>query len=205
LTLKLGYLYAVSCWEVIRLAKKEETVTSGKNNKTVVIIVVVVGVLIVLGIVGRMASQYMARKAAGGFLSALTGGKANVDVTKNEVTVKDKDGNEITIGGEGTKLPNDFPKAFPTPKGGKVITSWTSNTDTSMGVSVVWEVGDSINDAYTSYKTAVESAGYKITATFSADETMTFSFEKEKEQGSIGVGKGDGDKTNITLMYSADK
>lgn len=191
---------------VITVAEKEEkTKTSGGGNKTIITIVIVVAVLVGLGIVGRIVSRYMAQRAAGGFLSALTGGKANFDISKNEVVVKDKEGNEITVGGEGTKLPKDYPNSLPQPTGGKVVTSWTSTTDEGMGISVVWEVSGSIDSEYEAYKAAIEKAGYKITATFSANETMTFSFEKDNEQGSVGVGKGDGNMTNITLMYSVDK
>jgi len=195
---------------VIILANKEEATKKSGNNKTIMIIVIAVVVLVGLGIVGRIASQYMARKAAGGFLSALTGGKANVNLTGDEVTVKDKDGNEITIGGEGAKLPKEYPSSIPEPKNGKVITSWSSTTDERIGISVIWEVSDSVDSIYESYKQAIENAGFKITGTFSADDTMTFTFVKNGEEemeegGTIGVGKGDGGKTNVTLMYGANK
>ena len=163
-------------------------------------ILVIVGLLVVLGIVGRMVQRRVAQGVAGGFLSALTGGKVKVGGDSNKVTYKSDDG-EFSFQ-EGGKLPEGFPSDFPIYPGAKITSSWTSNDDDSKGISIVWETSDALTKVADYYKENIEAKGWKITASFSQEDTTTYSFEKGTASGFVGVGKGEADKTNISVTIS---
>ena len=177
--------------------KEEKKETKSKSNKTVIIIVVVVAVLVVLGIIGRIVQRKVAQGVAGGFLSAITGGKVGIGGDKNKVTLKSDEG-EFSFQ-EGGKLPDGFPSDFPVYPGAKITSSWTSSGDDSKGISVVLETSDAPTKVADYYKTNIESKGWKTTASFSSEGTTTYSFEKGTTNGFVGIAKGEEGKTNISV------
>ncbi len=174
--------------------KKE---SRAKSNKTVIVVAVVIGILVILGIIGRIIQRKIAQGVAGGFLSAISGGRVKVNGDDKKVTYKSDQG-EFSFQ-EGGKLPDGFPADFPTYPGAKITSSWTSAGDNSKGISVVWETSDSPEKVAEYYKTNVESKGWKITASFSNDGTTTYSFEKGTTSGFVGIAKGEAGKTNISV------
>lgn len=177
--------------------KEEKKETKTKSNKTIIIIVAVVGVLIALGIIGRMVQRRIAQGVAGGFLSAITGGRVGVNSDKNKVIYKSDEG-EFSFQ-EGGKLPDGFPSDFPVLPGAKITSSWTSSDDNSKGISVVWETSDAPTKVADYYKTNIESKGWKVTASFSSEGTTTYSFEKGTTNGFVGIAEGEEGKTNISV------
>ena len=64
-------------------------------------------------------------------------------------------------------------------------------------MSVVWETGDSADAVSAFYKTDLVSNGWKVTATFEQEGSMTTSFEKEGWGGFMGITSSEG-KTTIS-------
>lgn len=124
---------------------------SGKKNNVVLIVVVIVVVLVILGIIGRVVSNYLARKAgeklAEGIISSATGGKVDVDT------------------GSGASWPSDMPSSVPKYSKGKITIATKINEEGSKGWSVV--ISETSQSDYNSYKVQVVSAGWTNTASTS--------------------------------------
>jgi hypothetical protein len=120
-----------------------------------------VGVAMALGLAACGGGKSTAEK----LVDKASDGKVKVD--HNGVTFKDDNGNSASIGA-GSELPKDFPKdAVPLPKG-KVTGSISGTTDGKSSWTVTVEPSDSVSDATDAYRSALESAGYKINNSFNA-------------------------------------
>lgn len=186
--------------------KTEETKeTTKKSNKGLVIILIVVAVLIGLVLVGRYVAKIIAQKAAGSFLSGVTGQKVDIGGGGKDITVKTDKG-QLNISGSG-ELPADFPKDFPVYPGAKVTgsfsTAGTGSESSSKGVSVVWETADDAAKVGAYFKAELPKAGYTVTTDYSAADSTTLTFEKGPVSGFMGVTKGSDNKTAISVTIGS--
>ena len=177
------------------MEKKTKNAPVRSNKKLFIIIGVVLVVLVALGIAGKIIQKKIAQGMVGGFLSTLSGGK--VKVGDKNVTFKNDQG-EFSFE-EGGKLPDGYPSDLPIYPGAKLTSSWSTTGDNSKGMSLIWGTNDSISQVADYYKKALEANGWKITASFSQQETSTYSFEKGTINGFVGIGKGDKENTNISV------
>lgn len=175
--------------------KEQTTETPKKKAKIVPIIIVLIGIIIVLGLIGNFIYKKIAERAAEGILSGITGG--NVNLSGDKVSIKTEDG-ELAFE-EGGKIPDTFPNDFPVYPGAKVASSFTSTGDNnSKGVSVLWETGDSLEKVGKFFETELAENGWKITANFSSEDSITFTIEKGETGGVVGITPQD-DKTAISV------
>ncbi len=183
----------------------KETAEAKKGSKNlIVIIVVVVAVLIGLTLLGRYIAKKVAEKAAGAFLSKVTGQNVNVGNNGGNITVKTDQGN-LTINSGGS-LPDSFPKDFPIYPGAKLTGSFSTNGttgDNTKGVSVVWETSDDAAKVGAYFKTQLPAAGYTVTTDFSQADSTTLTFEKGTVSGFLGVTKGSDGKTAISVTIGS--
>lgn len=187
--------------EEVKKEEVKETGTKKVNKNLWVIIIVAIAILVGLSLLGKYLYQKIAEKAAGTFLSKVTG--QNVDIGSNgkDITVKTKEGDlKINSGGS---LPDSFPKDFPVYPGttltGSFSASGTGDDKDSKGTSIVWETGDDAAKVGAFYKTELPKAGYTILSDYSQDDATTLTFENDSVSGFIGVGTGNEGKTTISV------
>lgn len=182
------------------MPKETKSTSKDKSNKGLITILIVVAVLVALALIGRFVYKMVAEKVTSGILSKVTG--QNVDVSGNGQNIKIKtDKGDLTINSGGS-LPSDFPADFPIYPGSKLTGSFSAtgtNGEKSSGVSVVWETSDDASKVGTYYKSALVSAGYKITTEYSQNSSTTLTFEKGDVSGFMGVTTGSDGKTAISV------
>ncbi len=149
------------------------------NKKLVSLTMVVLSIFILSVFVSGCgkAAEKASEKATEKAIENATGGQAQVDLSKNEVTVKTDEGT-TKIGGSNewpSRIPSDVPKF----SAGK-ITAISESTPASGGYQVMVGIeGASMTDIE-KYKSQLESAGWKITATTKTEDGYMVSSEKEK-------------------------
>lgn len=151
------------------------------NTKTVLIIV---GVLVLIFVI----IPAIALTAGGIFLgNKLNENGVNVDTSQQEgsVNIKDKNGNEINVGGT-QKLPNGFPSDIPLYDGkitasGKVTvdgkTGWTVTISTSDSLDTVgsWNTSQYSSNGWTTNLDTASGSGGLLTATNGTYRVSAFS------------------------------
>ncbi len=180
---------------------KETKTSKGKSNKGLIALLIVVAILVALALIGRLVYKKIAEKVTSGVLSRVTG--QNVDISGGGENIKIKtDKGDLTINSGGS-LPSDFPKDFPIYPGSKLTGSFsatgTGDDGKSTGVSVVWETSDDASKVGPYYKSALVTAGYKITTEYSQNNSTTLTFEKGDVSGFMGVTSGSDGKTAISV------
>lgn len=148
------------------------------NKKWVRLVLVVLSVFVLsvlasgCGKAAEKASEQAAEKA----IESATGGKAQVDLSKNEVTIKTDEGS-TKIGGTNqwpAKIPSDVPKF----ERGK-ISSIMESTPTEGGYQVMVGIEEASKADVEKYKEQLESAGWQITSTTVIEGSYMVTAEKD--------------------------
>ena len=179
------------------------TPAAKKSNSTIIIIVVVVVVLVVLGIAGKLASDFFAKKAAEKItesaLGQITGGKVNVDTNSGSVTVQNDQGTATF----GTKLPSNYPTDIPLYTGATVVSAITGNGTTgSQGSTVSLTTPDSADKVQAYYDAQLASKGWTKGESATFGPATTFTATKGDRQLSIEILNSSTD--NLTSILVAE-
>ena len=168
----------------------------GKNNRIVIIAVVaVVLVLVIGGFAARMFSQKLGENMAENMIESATGGKADVDINSDSVTVKTDEGSFSTA----ASLPDGFPSDVPVYPGSAITYSGTNNQQTGdTEYVVVLSTTDSYQKVGDYYTAQLASQGCDITSTQSIAGTTVISASKDTRTLSMSTATAD-DGTTITL------
>ena len=174
------------------------------NNKTIIIVVVVIVVLAIGGFIVRTLSQKVAglvgEKAAEKIIENATGGKADIDINSDTVTVKTDEGTFST----GTNLPANWPKDAPVYPGSKITYSGSTNPqEGSSGFSVMSTTNDSVQKVTDYYTKELVSQGWKIESTSYISGTSILGATKDKRSLSMSASVSDG-TTSVTLVVSTN-
>lgn len=149
--------------------------------------------VLVLAGCGKSVLQKSNETAAEKIIEAQSGGKANVDINGNSVTVETEQGKMQS--GENVKLPSDFPTDVYVIDG----TIKVAITDqASGGQTISIETGKSLEEASAAYQEKLKSNGWKITGTMNFGEAATIIAEKDERTVSVSIGASDG-KTTVTV------
>lgn len=137
----------------------------------------------------------IAEKAVEKAIEKGTGTEIDTDRDGN-VTIKGQDGESNFQVGEGTSIPDDFPKDVPLPKGGKLMGSTT--TPDAWGLTLQ---GVSASD-YDALTSAIESAGGNSTYSGQAEDSRQNMYEFGDYNLSLFWVKSDDESS---LVYSVGK
>jgi hypothetical protein len=156
----------------------------------IILVVLVIG----MGLLFKMFSNFIARKAsdkiAETVVKTATGGNVDINSNNGSVSVNTKDGN-ATFSSNGT-LPKDFPSDVPTPKVGTISGSYSgtgSGTD-GQGFSITYTLTSAqANSASADYQSQLKVAGYTVdsTASSSADGNSLDIFSAKKDDKTLAV------------------
>ena len=184
--------------------KEEKEIKKEKKAKKsfplpliILLVLALVGVLVYMffytKIQSRIAGYLVSRS-----LSKQLGGDVKIEGDGEKVSYKGEDFEfSYDSGGE---LPDDFPKDFPVYKNATLVSKWSSTDEEASGMSVMWETEDSVVKVSEFYKDELVKADWKITSTFSQEESSIFTLEKGETEGHLGITKTD-DKVSISITF----
>lgn len=149
------------------------------NKKLVYLVLVVLSIFVLSIFVSGCgkATEKVSEKATEKAIENATGGQAQVDLSKNEVTVKTDEGT-TKIGGTNewpSRIPSDVPKFT----AGK-ITSVSESTPASGGYQVMVGIEAASMADIEKYKGQLEASGWKVTATTKTEDGYMVASEKDK-------------------------
>ncbi|WP_126456864.1 hypothetical protein [Sulfuriflexus mobilis] len=154
--------------------------------------------LFILGLVVLVAGcgQDAEEKAMEEMIEKSTGGDTDVDITKNQVTIKGElEGSQYTLmGGEDVKLPKEFPDDIPIYPAAKVI----SSMQMPEGFSVVMTSGDDIDKVIATLEQEMTANGWTVTQTMSMGTHSTLLYVKKERSANVAIGTM-GSETQISI------
>jgi len=159
----------------------QQTQSSKKGSKTVVtIVIIVVAVLAILSIGGYLISRYLLNKVAEqtteSLIEGATGGKVDIDSNGEDVSIETEDGSYSMSG--DNEWPADMPSSVPKFTYGSVEASSKSSSGDSTNWSVTFTEVKS--DAYDSYTTELEKAGWNETSNISSGGSQIANMENNE-------------------------
>jgi len=142
---------------------------------------------------GKSVSQMIGEKVAQTAINSQTGGKANVDLSNNNVKVNSKEGSYEA--GDNVKLPDGFPSdVYVIP--GKIGSAITSASSAGFTISITTD--KSVEEAAAAYQDKFKADGWKITGTMNFGESSSVVAEKDNRTASVIISKGD-NNTSVVL------
>lgn len=124
----------------------------------------------------------------------------SVDKDGEEVTVKTDEG-EATMGGGEGKLPEGFPKGFPTPDGAKVEFGSRMGSNDEWTYTVTYRTDEPQKDIAKFYQDELPDAGWPIKNTMEAQEATYLTIEKDADNtGSVMVSKDTESDSTVILV-----
>jgi hypothetical protein len=167
------------------------TPSGAKKNNTVWYIII--GVIVLLIIVGRVASNFSSKKIAEKNIELATGGKVSIQNDGN-VKVSTKEGTFETNSG---KLPDNWPSDAPAYAGTITFSESSNGTNGQNGLSLMISTSDGADKVVAFYKSELAAKGWTIANEGTFSGTTMLSAEKGTQQYSIGIITADG-QTQIT-------
>jgi len=173
------------------------------KNHTLISFVVAVGAIAFFGAgCNPVASlqQKAAETAAGGVLSAASGGKVNVN--DNTVVFKDNKTGDIASYGENVKLPETFPKDIPIPSSAKLIGVNISAAQKT--ASVTFDSSEDVSAIVSFYATTLTKDGWKESESLSANGVEIRAYEKANVKISFTAGPKDEGGATATVVRNEE-
>lgn len=176
------------------------------NKKVITIVLVVVGVLVLLGIAGSIASTFLLKKGAESLIGAATGGAVEINTgsgDKADVKIKTKDG-EITSGAN-QKMPADFPKSVPIYKAdAKLVNVMTFNTnEKGKTFALYYELKDSPDKVFAFYEKELVTNGWEIVTSATSNSSSTIIAKNESKSQDVYVSVAEDNKGVTVLTINA--
>jgi len=141
---------------------------------------------------GQKVSEKMAEKA----IEKASGGKANVDISKDQVNINTGEGSMKL--GEDIKLPSDFPKDVYVYEG-TIKAAIKSNDKNGYTISI--ETDKAVSDIKAAYEEKLPVDGWKITGTMDFGTSASLAAEKDNRTVSVIIGLSD-EKASIVLTVA---
>lgn len=123
---------------------------------------------------------------------------------QSTVTFTGKNGEQMTIASEGSKLPDDYPKDIPVASGAKIVMATSVNNADNKGSSLVLESADSYDKTLAFYKKGLADNGWQIGATISGEKMTMLTAAKDTRQLVVQIGESDG-KCSVTQSVGVKK
>lgn len=154
--------------------------------------------VLVLGACGKKSAEKTIEQA----IEKNGGGKAHVDLSKNQMTIQTKDGEKIEIasGAEGLAVPADFPKdiyVYP-----KVKVEGSIKTGEATQLTLV--TADAPAKVAEEYKGQMKKSGWKEKTAVQMNEMTMLEYSKDQRDLLVHI-TSDGKQTRIMLMESIEK
>ncbi|MCX7048200.1 MAG: hypothetical protein NTX50_22290 [Candidatus Sumerlaeota bacterium] len=150
------------------------------------------------------ASNLIAQKAMEKAIEKQSGGKAQVDLSKQQMKIKTKEGAEAAFSGgaAGVEIPKDFPKDVLVYKGAKAITTVKDKKN----FMLMLESADAVKTVAAAYKSDAKKQGWNEETSVESEKNIMLSFKKKTEKRALMIGlNGEDGKTGITLNVAMEE
>ncbi|MEN8119663.1 MAG: hypothetical protein ABFS35_04930 [Bacteroidota bacterium] len=153
------------------------------------------------------SDEEKAEDMAENILETMTGGDVDIDVDKDgkngEITIKGKDGEEVTFSSNENELPDDFPSDVYVIDGEKQgVGNMTSNDGQVVTFGV--KSDEDFSDVKETILKEMKSNGWENTMTMGAGEESMQMYTKDEKSATITLSKED-DKTVVAYMVTYKK
>jgi hypothetical protein len=128
---------------------------------------------------------------------AKRGVSAKVDSAAGKVTVQTQEGTATYAGGQGTKIPDGFPKDIYVPAGATVLATVT----TPGGFNLTLESSDAAADVAQAFKDKMTAAGWQESMSMNQGTINMLGYQKDGRAVQLVISR-DSNKTHITLTVS---
>ena len=162
---------------------------------------IMIGVIVMVALAGL--GWFMTRsneRATEKAIESATGGKVDVDLKNDKVSVKSEDG-ESTIG-QNVSVPSDWPEDVMVYKGIKQSNIVASTTDKKGGFSVSLTTKDSAETVKNTYDEALANNGWAISGEWAVQGGIVITATKDTRNLSITIGTGADNLTSVTIVIA---
>ena len=141
------------------------------------------------------------------FIESVTGNEVDIDVNEDgesgSITIKGKDGEEVTLTGNQTELPDDFPSDVYVVDGEREGVGTMSSSDGQV-VTFGVKTNDDFSDVKETIIEEMKSNGWENTMTMGSGEDSMQMYTKDDKSATITVGK-EGDNVMVAYMVTYKK
>jgi len=164
------------------------------SKKTALCLLVLIALTFTLAGCGKSLEQ----KAAEKYIENRTG--ADININNEETTIKDKDGNIISIKSNNT-LPEGWPTEVPYYQAGTIENSSVLSLPGGQNFSLEISTIDSVEKVLNYYKEAFAAAGFEKQMESIVEDSAVLGFKKDKQSATVGTNKAD-DQAGITIVQT---
>jgi hypothetical protein len=145
---------------------------------------------------GKSPNEKSAEKAAEKAIEQSSGGKVKVDLSQDQIKIKDQHG-EANISAKGqAQIPADFPKDVYLHPNTKVLIAQTVDG----GFHLLLESTEEPEPLVNTYKGKMKTAGWKETNAISMGATGIFTYEKDNRTAMVTISQSEKGKTGIQIQ-----
>ena len=186
----------------------EATAKKSSNNKVLfvvlglavffIIIVPAILFFVVFGVLkDKFGNQDKANKTISSLVESASGGNVKVDANGKEITVKGKDGTEIS---SAQRLPTDWPAAVFIYSPYTVSGSYKTTSDGKTS----WTVATTTTDSYDKVKSEIASkyAGWTKSSEYEASGTTVAAYDNDMYSVVLTVSQPSANESKTTVAYS---
>ena len=146
-------------------------------------------------------------KIAEKMIENATGNKVDINVDKNgdkgSITIKDDNGEKVTISGNGNEIPDNFPSDIYLPEG-EIESTGTINSDEGDIITVVFNVKEKTDKAAEKISKEMKANGWKSEMNMTTGEGGMQMYSKGDNSVTVTIGK-DNNQTQISYMATISK
>jgi hypothetical protein len=145
---------------------------------------------------GKSPEEKLKEKTMEKAIEQSTGGKVKVDLSQDQIKIKDQHG-EATVSAKGNvQIPVDFPGDVYVYPNTKVLIAQTLDG----GFHLLLQSPEAPESLVNTYKEKMRSNGWKETNAISMGATGIFTYEKDNRQAMVTISQSEKDKTGIQLQ-----
>jgi len=171
--------------------------------------------LILLGILllslaacgSEKSDEERAQDMAESIFESVTGNEVDIDLDEDgesgSITIKGKDGEEVTIGGNENELPDDFPSDFFVVDG-KIEGVGVMSSNNGKVVNFVIKTDKDFTDVKDEIIKEMKSNGWENTMTMGAGEESAQMYTKDDKSATVGLAK-ENEETLVTCIVTYKK
>jgi hypothetical protein len=169
-------------------------------NKASGLILALVLILVITAC-GKSRDEKSLEKALEKKIEQSSGGKVKVDLSQEQIKIKDQHG-EATVSSKGmAQLPGDFPKDVYVQPHTKILIAQTVDG----GFHLLMESAESPESLINTYKGKMKADGWKETNAMTMGATGIFTYEKSNRRAMVTISQSEKGKTGIQLQVSPIK
>ncbi|MFA6255159.1 MAG: hypothetical protein WC675_03995 [Patescibacteria group bacterium] len=156
------------------------------------------GIIVVLTLVLFGCGKSLGQKAAEKYVETKTG--ANININDEETTIKDKDGNIISVKSNNT-LPEGWPSEVPYYQNGTIENSSVLDLPGGRSFTMAINTNNSQEEIINYYKEAFAAAGWEKQMDSTVNGNTVLVFKKDKWSATVGTSIPE-DKTGFSIIQT---